>query len=109
MDTITLWGESIWWLDLVWNVALVLLGTLAPMAAVGVLGAGVIRSWRQVWAEWVRPALDQSTDPAIVFLAAKLGVKPDVLSKWLVERGDQIADVLPKEAQPLAEKSPDAA
>ena len=104
METINLWSESSWWLELVFNVLMLVLPTLAALAAASVFGASVIRAIKTIWREWLRPALDEPTDPLVKIIADKTGRKPETVSKWLTESIDDVIALLPAESVPLAEK-----
>lgn len=106
---LNIWNESSEWLEIVYNILLLVIPALATLAATSVFGAGLVRSIKIFLREWARPAMDEPTDPLVKLIAERTGRKPDVVSKWAVERIDDIIGVLPEEGQPLAEKSPDAA
>jgi len=101
---LNIWSESSEWLEIVYNVLLLVIPALAGLAATSVFGAGLIRSIKLFWREWLRPALDDPTDPLVKLIAERTGRKPEDVSKWLTERIDEVIGVLPDEGQPLAEK-----
>lgn len=76
MNDLKLWADTIDWLNILFNVLALVLPTLAGLAAVVAtshgLGAVVTRA-----VGFVRPALDEATDPAIVALAEQFHTTPE--------------------------------
>lgn len=102
METpINVWSEADWWLNLLWNVVLLVLPALLAFEGT----ARLQRRVRYLWKNIIRKAIDQTTDPAVVYLAAKTDRTPDEVSAFLVSSGDQIIALMPEEAEPLAERS----
>jgi len=93
-----LFSESAWYIQLLFNVLMLALPTLAGLAIAGELGAQTIKRTKKVYAEWVRPAIDEADDPAIKFLAGKSGRDPKWVSDQLIAVGDQVVALLPEEA-----------
>lgn len=94
-----IWNDTQWWVELVFNVCLFVLPTLAGFATTGALGWRTIRITRRVWTV-IRSGVDDATDPAILFLAAQSGKSSTAISKFLVATGDQIISLLPEESAP---------
>jgi len=87
------WNDTVWWVQLMYNLAWLVLPTLALAAVAFPLGRNVAKYFVKLW-EYVRQLLDERTDPAIKHLAELSGKDPGEVSKFLVESGDSIADIL---------------
>lgn len=94
---VNVWNETYWWVNVVWNILLVVVPVLAALAATSAFGAAVIRTFKTAWKEWVRPAVDDPSDPLVKLLAEKTGLPAEVISDFLVENLDLLTDLLPKE------------
>jgi len=92
------WNATPEILQVVWNIALIVLSTLATAAAAGALGGGAIKAARWAWQQ-ARPMLDEPTDPAVEYIAKKSGRAPKAVSEFIIARGDEIIALLPKEAE----------
>lgn len=92
-----LWTQSDWYIELMLNALLFILPTIAVVAGTGELGSQVIKYTRAIW-DAVRPAIDQPTDPAILYIAAKSKREPAEVSDLLVKIGDEIVELLPNES-----------
>ena len=101
-----LWNETHQWAEIVFNALLLVLPVLAALAATSATGAVMIRTIKKVYSEWIRPAIDEPTDPLVILLAAKIGKDPAWVAKQLLENLDAVAAVLPEEAKPLPEGAP---
>jgi len=95
METINLWTDTAWYLELLWNVCLFALPTLAGLAVLTASGGAVIKIARTSW-RMTRPFVDEANDPLILFLAAKTGHDPAQLAAWLIARGDEVIALLPE-------------
>lgn len=96
------WSQTAWYWELVFNLLMLAIPTLAGVAVLGgsaSLGWRTVHAVRRFW-KMIRAAIDEPTDPAIIFLALKSGKSPEVISKFLVENGDLIVAGLPEEAKP---------
>lgn len=93
-----LFNESAWYIEMLFNVGMVVLPTLAGVAASGELGAQVIKRTKKVYAEYLRPAIDEPTDPAIMLIATKTGKSPEWVSAQLIDNLDNVVGTLPEEA-----------
>ena len=94
-----IWNQTNWWIELILNLCLYALPALAAVAVAGELGARTVIAVRKIW-KLARPALDEPTDPAIIFLAGKSKKSPQVVSDFIVQIGDQIVAMMPEEAAP---------
>ena len=97
-----LFNETELWVQIVFNILMAVLPLLASVAATSAAGAMMIRAIKKVYAEWVRPSIDEATDPLIVLIAAKTGRDPKWVAQQLLENLDSIVAVLPEEVKPVA-------
>lgn len=99
-----LWSQVEWYVQLVFNVLMFVLPTLIALAATGGLGAVVIRSFKQVYKEFVRQAIDEPTDMLVVLLANKTGRDAALISRFLLDNLDAIVALLPEDQELLASR-----
>lgn len=90
-----LWNNTNTILEVVYNMLLIVLPVLAGLAATTAFGAGLIRTVRWAWGV-MRPAVDEPTDPAIVWLSEKTGRTATWLSEFIISNGDQVIGLLPE-------------
>lgn len=101
---VNVWNETYWWVGVIWNVLLILVPLLAAAAATSAFGASVIRTAKMVYREWVRPAINEPTDPLVKLLAEKTGLPAAVISAFLIDNLDLVEGLLPKEELATASK-----
>lgn len=97
-----LFNETELWVKYLFNGLMILLPMLAVIAATSASGAVTIRTIKKVYAEWVRPAIDEGTDTLPQLIAKKTGRDAAWVSKQLRENLDAIIAALPEEAKPKA-------
>ena len=97
-----LFNETELWVQYLFNGLMILLPLLAGVAATSASGAVMIRTIKKVYAEWVRPAIDEATDAIPQLIAKKTGRDPKWVAQQLLENLDAIIAVLPEEAKPAA-------
>lgn len=97
MEPFNLWNESAWYLELIYNVLLFVLPTLAGAAVSTVFGAGVVRAFKWLWRTF-RPLVDEPTDPLVVRIARESGKSPEFVSTFLTSNLDRVVALLPGEA-----------
>jgi cell division protein FtsX len=94
IETIGLWGETAWYVRLLFNLLMVALPTLAGIALLSASGTKVVSTARSLL-QTVRPAVDQPTDPIVLLIAQKTGRTPDEVCAWLAGNIDVIIAALP--------------
>ena len=97
-----LFNETELWVQLLFNGLMILLPLLAGVAATSTFGAVMIRTIKKVYAEWLRPAIDDPTDAIVKLIAEKTGRDAKWVSQQLCENLDAVVAVLPEEAKPKA-------
>ena len=98
MENVEMWRETEQYLQAVLNIFLIVLPALAAIAITSASGATMIAAVKTAW-KTVRPAIDQPTDVAVLFLAAKTGRDPLTISTWLIQRGDQVIAAMTPEGE----------
>lgn len=94
LDQIGLWQDTAWYVQLIFNLLLFALPTLAGLAALSKFGALTIQTARDVWT-LLRPALDQPTDRLIMEIARRVGADPTEVSEFLTRNIDGVIMLLP--------------
>jgi hypothetical protein len=97
-----LWTETNEWIQLCFNVLMLVLPVLAGVAATSVFGAAMINAIKRFYAEWLRPAIDEPTDPIVALIAQRMKRDPQVVVDFIVSNLDAVIAVLPEEAAPKA-------
>ncbi len=92
-----IWSETAWYVQLIFNVLLLVLPTLIGLAVVSAGGAKVVDTVRML-AKSIRPAIDEPTDPLVALLAERTGRRPETVRDFLTGNLDQIVALLPQEA-----------
>lgn len=93
MSDISIWTESSTWLEIVFNVLLVLLPTLAGAAALSVGGLRVL-AWARDAYRTLRPWIDEPGDPLIKAIAEKTGRKPEDVTAFMTSNLDRVIELL---------------
>jgi len=92
MEDIQLWGQSIDWVSIVVNVAVIVLPTLATIIVTALVGAQALPAFRKL-VRSLREYVDQPSDNAVKFLADQLGVTEEqviaALTKVIDEMGKE--------------------
>ena len=92
MEDIQLWSQSVDWVSIVVNVAVIVLPTLATIIVTALVGAQALPAFRKLMRS-LRSFVDQPTDSAVKFLADQLGVTEDqviaALTKVIDEMGKE--------------------
>lgn len=91
-----IWNGTEWYVQLVFNVLLLILPTLIGLAIVNASGAKLVDTVRMLL-NAIRPAIDEPGDPLIVLIAAKTGRKAEDVSDLLVGKVDEVIALLPGE------------
>ena len=99
-----LFNETELWVKYLFNALMILLPLLASVAATSATGAATIRAAKKIYAELVRPAIDEPTDTLPQLIAKKTGRDAEWVSKQLRENLDAVIAVLPEEAKPAGER-----
>lgn len=94
MEQIDLWQATPEWLELVFNVLLLIIPALAAVAITTASGATVVATVQKSW-KLIRPAIDEPTDPLILLLASRIGWTPEQVSAWLLENFGKVVGTLP--------------
>lgn len=88
------------YLEVLLNVAFVVLPTLAVLAAATPTGKYIAKTAISAW-EWFRPNVDSTDDFIVQQLSDKLGIPPEEVIAKVTGQLDRVANIL-REAQPKA-------
>ena len=109
MDDIQLWSQSIDWVSIVVNVAVIVLPTLATIIVTALVGAQALPAFRKL-VRSLREYVDQPSDNAVKFLADQLGVTEEqviaALTKVIDEMGKEPVAPLAPANMPLLPPAP---
>lgn len=94
MNDFTIWHESAWWLEVVFNVLIVLLPTLAGAAVLAAGGLRTITVVRDGWRK-LRPLVDEPSDLIVRQIAERTGRDPQQVSAFITSNLDRIVELLP--------------
>jgi hypothetical protein len=89
-----IWNDTAWWVELVFNVCLFILPTIAGIAATGTLGLKTVKWVRLAWKE-ARAMVDEPSDFVVRLIAARTGRTPEQVSKFIISNLDAVIAVLP--------------
>ena len=110
MDDIQLWSQSIDWVSIVVNVAVIVLPTLATIIVTALVGAQALPAFRKL-VRSLREYVDQPSDNAVKFLADQLGVTEEqviaALTKVIDEMGKEPVIVPAPANTPLLPPAPE--
>ena len=96
MSDISIWGDSARWLEIVFNVLLIVLPTLAGAAALTVGGLRTLKLARDAW-RLLRPLVDQPTDTLVRLIAQQTGRPAEQVSEFLTGNLDKVVSLFPLE------------
>ena len=105
MDDIQLWSQSVDWVSIVVNVAVIVLPTLATIIVTALVGAQTLPAFRK-FVRSLRSFVDQPTDSAVKFLADQLGMTEEQVIAALTKVIDEISNVPPKPLVPVPAAAP---
>jgi len=110
MEDIQLWGQSIDWVSIVVNVAVIVLPTLATIIVTALVGAQALPAFRKL-VRSLREYVDQPSDNAVKFLADQLGVTEEqviaALTKVIDEMGKEPVGATKEAPLPLLPPAPE--
>ena len=93
-----IWNGTEWYLQLVFNILLVILPALIGLAVISASGRKTVSTIKMLFKSF-RKAVDEDHDPLIVLIAAKTGYKPQQVSDLLVTKVDEVIALLPGEEE----------
>lgn len=99
MENIQLWAETVDWIEIVLNIALIAL----PVALSGIVflagGGWLINVMRWFW-RIVRPQVDEVDDPIVRLIADRTGLSPERVLELLTASVDDILGMMPEQGEP---------